>query len=433
MSRLMDRCLESFEAAERVGRIEAAIGTVLRARVPDVRIGELCWIETIDGEIEGEVIGFDGSGVLLMPLGEVRGLPVRAQVRASSRAPSVPVGASILGRVLDSGGRPLDGRGPVRAANAPLHRQTPAALERVRITEPVATGVRAIDGLLTLGRGQRVGLFAAAGVGKSTLLSALARNIEADVVVLALIGERGREVRSFIEDDLGSGLERSVVVVSTAEEPALCRMRAAYTATAIAEGFRAEGQSVVLLMDSVTRFARALREVGLAAGEPIGRQGYPASVFAELPKLFERAGNDEHGSITALYTVLVSGDDLTEPVADEAMSLLDGHIVLSRELAARGHYPAIDVLRSTSRVMREVTEEDHLRRAGWLSRVLAHHEAHADKKSLGVYQPASELDRVLSDQIDDADAFLKQDLRNAEGWSTTMEQLQTLDKSGEFG
>jgi len=397
----IDERLGRFDRAGRQGRLEAVIGTAIRARVPDVRIGDVCDIETGHGRaVQAEVVGFDAHGVLLMPLGNLEGTPIRATVRPEPVPPDVPAGSAVLGRVLDAFGCPIDGAGPLTTSRAPLHRSPPAPLSRERIRTPLVTGVRAIDGLLTFGRGQRVGIFAGAGVGKSTLLSALARNVEADVVVLALIGERGREVASFIEDDLGDeGMRSSVVVVSTADEPALRRLRAAYTATAIAEAFREEGRSVVLLMDSVTRFARALREIGLAAGEPVGRQGYPASVFAALPRLFERAGNDARGSITAMYTVLVTGDDLSEPIADETMSLLDGHVILSRTLAARGHYPAIDVLRSKSRVMQEVTTSEHRADASWASRVVATYEANEPKISLGVYTPATEEDRVLISQV----------------------------------
>ncbi|HEY8668236.1 MAG TPA: FliI/YscN family ATPase, partial [Tepidisphaeraceae bacterium] len=302
----LDEQLGSFEGVERSGYVTAVTGTVIRAIVPDVRIGEICRIERAGmPPLEAEVVGFDRQDVVLLPLGRLEAIAIKAFVAPSGAAPTVPAGPAVRGRVLDAMGQPIDGLGPINSAQrAPMVAPPPNPLHRVRITKPISTGVRAIDGLLTLGRGQRVGIFAAAGVGKSTLLSMIARNVEADSVVLALIGERGREVVGFLEDDLGEeGMKKSTVVVSTSDQPALLRLKAAYTATAIAEEARRRGEQVVLMMDSVTRFARALREVGLAAGEPPGRQGYPASVFATLPTLFERAGNDEYGSITALYTV----------------------------------------------------------------------------------------------------------------------------------
>jgi FliI/YscN family ATPase len=304
----------------------------------------------------------------------------------------------------------------------------PNPLQRARITQPLSTGVKALDAMLTIGIGQRVGIFAAAGGGKSTLLSMIARNVEADSVVLALIGERGREVLGFLQDDLGEeGLKKSTVVVSTAEQPSLLRLKAAYTATAIAEEARRRGERVVLMMDSVTRFARALREVGLAAGEPPGRQGYPASVFATLPVLFERAGNDNNGSITALYTVLVAGDDLEEPVADETISLLDGHIILSRKLAARGHYPAIDVLRSKSRLMHEITTKEHRKAAQEASQVMALYEENYDKISVGVYESGSDerVDNAIA-RIRDVEAFLRQERHEVLTYEQSVEELKGM-------
>ena len=307
-------------------------------------------------------------------------------------------------------------------------------MKREVIRTPIATGVRAIDSVLTVGQGQRVGIFAGAGVGKSTLLSMIARGVEADVIVLALIGERGREVRQFIEEDLGEqGLERSTVVVSTSDQPPMLRLKAAYTATAIAERARAEGKRVLLMMDSVTRFARALREIGLAAGQPPGRQGYPASVFATLPVLFERAGNDENGSITAFYTVLVAGNDFTEPVCDETISLLDGHIVLSPRLGARGQFPAIDLSGiesdrpSVSRVMGQVASAEHRTAAARIRKVLKAYEENYDKITCGLYEPGSDprVDYAIR-HIDQVNAYLKQSTHDLAGFDQSIEQLQAL-------
>lgn len=377
------------ESVVRVGRVTSVIGPIVRASFPDARIGGRYRIRQRDGAIlAAEAVGFDRRDVLLMPLGPIEGVAARSLVESGDDDMLAPAGDSVRGRVLDALGNPIDGLGPIRTSQwASLEAAPPNPLKRSRVKQPIETGVRVIDALLTVGRGQRVGIFAGAGVGKTTLLSAIARQIKADRIVLALIGERGREVAGFLEDDLGpAGLERCTVVVSTSDQPPLLRLKAAYTATAIAEHARASGQNVVLMMDSVTRFARALRDVGLAAGEPPGRQGYPASVYAELPRLFERAGNDEHGSMTAFYTVLVSGDDFGEPIADEAKSLLDGHIMLSRRLAQRKHWPAIDLTLSESRVRNEVVTPEHRAAAERLLAITADYERNYDKISLGLYE-----------------------------------------------
>lgn len=402
-----------LDLIRRVGRVNSVVGTVVRAGVPGVRIGDLCRIkrEGLD-DLEAEVIGFDRQDVMLMPLGPLHSIAVRAEVEPAEGRPTVPCGPGVRGRVLDALGRPIDGKGRLTGIErAPIANAPPPPLERRPIREPLTTGVRALDAMLTVGRGQRVGIFSAAGVGKSTLLSLIARNVACDRVVLALVGERGREVRTFLDDVLGpEGLKKATVVVSTSDEPALLRLKAAHTATAIAEAERARGGDVVLLMDSVTRYARALREVGLAAGEPPGRQGYPASVFAELPRLFERAGNDAHGTMTAFYTVLVPGDDIDEPVADETMSLLDGHVILSRQLAARAHYPAVDVLRSKSRLMADIVDERHRRAAAAAADVLATWEQNYDKISLGLYKDGSDprVDNAKR-RIASVETFLRQD------------------------
>jgi len=411
----------------RSGQVTEVAGTIVRAALPEVRLGEICLVRRGDGvPLEAEVVGFNRSEVVLMPLGPMSAIAAGARVEPSGSDPTVPAGDGLRGRVIDALGNPLDGRGPLpRSERVPLMSQPPNPMLRERITEPIATGVRAIDGLLTLGRGQRVGLFAAAGGGKSTLLSMIARNIEADRVVVALIGERGREVRGFIEDALGAeGLKKSTVVVSTSEQPALLRLRAAYTATAIAEHGRARGERVVLLMDSVTRYARALRDVGLAAGEPPGRQGFPGSVFAHLPVLFERAGNDGAGSITAIYTVLVAGDDLEEPIADETISLLDGHILLKRELAEQGQYPAIDILGSKSRLMNEIVGPEHKRAATYMKRALATYVKNYDKIQMGRFDPPTAEEAELAERGREVGEFLKQDEHEAPAFDGTIERLR---------
>lgn len=421
---------KGMDTVARFGRVTAVTGTIIRARVPDVAIGAHCMIHRDDvGHLLAEVVGFDEQGVVLMPLGNVDAVSMNAQVIPTGSEPTVPAGDRVQGRVLDALGRPVD-RGPsVDAADrTKMIAPPPDPLRRIPIDQPLATGVRAIDGLLTVGRGQRVGIFSAAGVGKSTLLGMIARQVQADKVVLALIGERGREVQPFIEKDLGpQGLAKCTVVVSTSDQPALLRLKAAYTASAIAESFRRRGEHVVLMMDSVTRFARALREVGLATGEPPGRQGYPPSVFATLPQLFERAGNDEYGSITAFYTVLVPGDDIEEPVADETMSLLDGHLILSRRLAAEGHYPAIDVTRSKSRVMNNVVSDAHRAAAMQVNEVLGVWEENYDKIVCGVYEEGSDprIDHAI-ERFPAVRAFLRQGTHEPQTLEQTVEQLQAL-------
>ena len=343
-----------------IGRVSRVVGLLVESNGPQARIGEVCELRRGDGSpVPVEVVGFRDGRLLTVPLGDTNGIRPGDRIVARGGVLSMPAGDALLGRVVDGLGEPIDGRGPLRVRGRALLK--PPALNplaRESITIPLGTGVRAIDGLLTCGRGQRIGLFGGSGVGKSTLLGMMARGCEADVVVLALVGERGREVRSFIEHDLGpGGLEKSVVVVSTSDSPPLVRLRAAYGATAIAEYFRDQGRNVLLMMDSVTRFAMAQREVGLAAGEPPTAKGYPPSVFAMLPGLLERAGNVRgSGSITAIYSVLVEGDDTNEPIADAVRGILDGHIVLSRDLAGRNHYPAIDILASISRTMPQVTD-----------------------------------------------------------------------------
>lgn len=416
------------------GHVTAVTGLLVRAAVPDVSIGEICKIERKGRpDLDAEVIGFDDRGAMLMPLGSLDGVLVRTKVRASGTSPMVPGGEQARGRVLDALGRPMDG-GPPLSAEWPLMSESPAPMSREVIRTPLPTGVAAIDGLLTVGVGQRVGIFAGAGVGKSTLLSMIARGVDAEVVVLALIGERGREVRQFIEDDLGpEGLQRSTVVVSTSDQPPMLRLKAAYTATAIAEEARSQGKRVLLMMDSVTRFARALREIALASGEPPGRQGYPASVFATLPVLFERAGNDDRGSITAVYTVLVAGNDFTEPICDETISLLDGHVVLSATLGARGHFPAIDLAGmdsdrpSVSRVMNQITESGHAVAATRARKVLKGYEESYDKITCGLYESGSDprIDYAI-DHIETVNGFLRQRTDDIKPFDQTVATLTDL-------
>src|SRR5918997_879402 len=398
------------------GRVSELVGLLIRAAVPGARVGELCLIRSPHRArpLRAEVVGFRGSEVILMPLGDIHDVAMGAEVVSTGASLKVRVGERLLGRVLDGLGEPADGRGEIEdAQERAIEAHPPDPMRRRRVTKPLMTGVRAVDGLLTVGEGQRVGIYAAAGVGKSTLLGMLARNTEADVNVIALVGERGREVRDFIEHDLGEeGLRRSVVVTATSNEPSLVRMKAAYVATTVAEHFRDQGRRVLFLMDSVTRFARALREVGLAAGEPPARARLPPSVFSEPPKLLERTGNSHRGPITAFYTVLVEGDDMTEPVADETRSILDGHIVLSRPLAALGHYPAIDVNQSVSRVMPSVADARHVESARRLREVLATYEAQKDLILIGAYKKGSDprTDYALS-KLDAVNAFLRQDTR----------------------
>ena len=415
MSIDLSRALEALAETDPVGvtgSVQALIGLAVHATVPGVRAGDRVEIVRRQGPpLEAEVIGFENDRATLLPLGDARGIGPDDVVRATGRPVAVQASDALLGRVLDGLGRPIDG-GPLPAGVTwPVMRDAPSPLARARIERPLATGVRAIDGLMTFGEGQRVGLFAGSGVGKSSLLGRIAQRADADVVVVGLVGERGREVREFVEDSLGrEGLARSVVVCATSDAPALVRMRSAWVATALAEYFRDAGRRVLLLMDSVTRFARAAREVGLAAGEPPARRGYPPSALAALPRLLERSGMGERGSITAIYTVLVEGSDLEEPIADEVRGILDGHVVLDRELAARGRWPAIDPLRSLSRVMDRVVGAEHREAARALREHLALYEAKRDLVLLGAYEPGRDrrLDEALA-RIDAIEAFLRQE------------------------
>ncbi len=382
------------------GRVTRVVGQIVEASALDVSLGELCRIEHDSGRrVTAQVVGFHDRGILLVPLRDLDGICPGATVRPLGRALDVAVGEGLVGRVLDGLGKPMDGLGPIgRHQLYPLNADPPNPLTRERIRAPLGTGVRAIDGLVTIGRGQRVGIMAGSGVGKSVLLGMIARRTTADVNVIALLGERGREVREFIERDLGpEGLRRSVVIVATSDQSAVVRATGALVATAIAEYFRDTGRDVLLMVDSVTRVCMAWRETGLAAGEPPTTKGYPPSVFASLPRLLERAGTGERGSITGLYTVLVEGDDFNEPVADSARSILDGHIVLSRKLAAQKHFPAIDVLESVSRVRDEVITPDHLEWANAMLRLEAAYRSAEDLIAVGAYKGGS--DRVTDAAI----------------------------------
>ncbi|HZJ52538.1 MAG TPA: FliI/YscN family ATPase [Myxococcaceae bacterium] len=374
------------------GRVELVRGLLLEATLPGARVGEVATITYARTQVLAEVVGFAGARVQLLPLGSAAGLGEGAEVVCSGESLRIGVGPGLVGRVLDGLGQPMDG-GPPPTGLQPwsVDRPCPEPFRRTRVGVPLPLGIRAIDGLCTVGRGQRLGLFAGAGVGKSTLLGQMVRQTRAEVTVVALVGERGRELREFVEDALGpQGRKRAVVVCATSDEPALVRLRAGFVATAIAEWFREQGGNVLFLLDSVTRLARAQREVGLAAGEPPARQGYPPSAFSMLPRLLERTGNSAHGYCTALYTCLVAGDDLEDPIADEVRGILDGHVVLDRRIAERDRWPAVDVLASLSRVMPQVTTEEHRRLAARFRELLAAYEQRRDLILLGAYAPGSD-------------------------------------------
>lgn len=410
------------------GKVTQVIGLTIESQGPDVKIGDICSIYPKGSgcPIYAEVVGFRESKVLLMPLGELGPIGPGCDVVAIGKPLQVKVGMELLGKILDGIGNPLDGSPlPQGLSTVRVDSPPPNPLLRPRITEPITVGIRAIDGLLTVGKGQRVGIFAGSGVGKSTLLGMIARNTSADVNVIALIGERGREVKEFIERDLGQeGLKRSVVVVVTSDQPALLRMKGAQLATAIAEYFRDLGMDVMLMMDSVTRYAMAGREVGLAIGEPPATKGYTPSVFASLPKLLERSGANHKGSITAFYTVLVDSDDMNEPIADAVRGILDGHIVLSREIANKGQYPAIDVLSSVSRLMNEITSDEHLSAARKFKQLLSVYREAEDLINIGAYRKGSnkEIDLAISYRTKMLQ-FLTQDIHEKPEFNQSISQL----------
>ncbi len=424
--------IKQCESIKMSGKVTQVIGLVIECKGPHVSIGELCYVCSRFEEVEpipAEVVGFREGNVLLMPIGEMEGIGPGCEVISAQRVLKVKVGPQLLGRVLDGLGEPMDGKGPLLCKQEyPLQAPPPPPLERPRITDSLYVGVRAIDGLITLGSGQRIGIMAGSGVGKSTLLSMIARNTEADVSVIALVGERGREVKEFIERDLGEeGLKRSVVVVATSDRPALVRIKGAMTATAVAEYFRDQGKKVVLMMDSVTRFAMAQREVGLTVGEPPATRGYTPSVFALLPRLLERAGTSGKGSITGIYTVLVDGDDMNEPIADAVRSILDGHIVLSRGIAAQNHFPAIDVLASVSRVMGEVVDEEHNAAARRMRALMAVYKEAEDLIHIGAYVNGSseKIDTSIK-KIDAINDFLCQGIFEKDTYEATEKALESI-------
>lgn len=423
--------VKSTQVIKYTGKVIQVVGLTIEAQGPAVQLREICHIYNYkaSGYIEAEVVGFKGDKLLLMPLGELDGIGPGSQVVATHRPLMVPVGRHLIGRVLNGLGNTIDGKGDLAAeAWVSTYKSAPHPLSRKRITQHLALGIKAIDGLLTCGQGQRLGIFSGSGVGKSTLLGMIARNTEAEVNVIALIGERGREVRDFLERDLKpEGLKRSVIIVATSDQPALVRIKGALVATAIAEHFRDEGKNVLLMMDSLTRFAMAQREVGLAVGEPPVARGYTPSVFAILPKVLERAGNSEKGSITGLYTVLVDGDDFNEPISDAVRGILDGHIALSRELANSGHYPAIDVLPSISRVMPDIASKEHLKMATRLKTLIAAYKDAKDLINIGAYHRGSnrDIDEAIEKMPEIAN-FLQQDVDESISFERTQDYLGGL-------
>lgn len=409
------KLIGNLNLVRQIGRVTDVIGVVIESLGPTAAMGELCTIYPGNGysPIPCEVVGFRGEKLLLMPFGEMHGISPGNEVHASGRPLSVMISAQIVGRVVDGLGNPIDGKGPIPGAMPyPIHNKPPKPLKRKRITEPMSLGIRAIDGLMTVGKGQRMGVFSGSGVGKSSVMGMIARFTKADLNVIGLIGERGREVREFVERDLGEeGLSRSIVVVATSDQSPLQRKKGAYLATTIAEYFRDKGMHVLLMIDSITRFAFAQREIGLATGEPPTTRGYTPSLFTELPKLLERSGMSDNGSITGLYNVLVEADDMNEPVADTVRSILDGHVVLSRDLAARNIYPSVDVLQSISRVMSDITSEQHLQLARRFVEVMAVYRDAEDLINIGAYVNNSnpKIDYAIS-RIDKMNGYIKQGL-----------------------
>jgi flagellum-specific ATP synthase len=395
------------------GKVNQVVGLVIEGKGPISSVGDSALIYPVDSNvpIDAEVVGFRDGKTLLMPLGDIRGVGIGSRILSKKRNADTLAGQGLLGRVIDGLGNPIDGKGPLNCTESvPIYRETVNPMRKKRITEPLDLGVRSINGLLTCGKGQRIGIFAGSGVGKSVLLGMIARHTEANVNVIGLIGERGREVREFIERDLGDGIKNSVVVVATSDQPPLIRVRGAFLTIALAEYFRDQGNDVMLLMDSLTRFSMAQREIGLAIGEPPTSKGYTPSVFSLLAKVLERAGNGyDEGTMTAIYTVLVEGDDLDDPIADAARSILDGHVVLSRKLADANHYPSVDVLRSVSRLMKDITPKEQSEYAGRIVEILAEFEQAEDLINIGAYTPGNnqKVDNALA-MIDKVRTFLQQ-------------------------
>jgi flagellum-specific ATP synthase len=418
------------------GSVVKVAGIAVESKGPPVGIGQLCEIRLADGRrVPAEVVAFNGENRILLPLEGIDGISPGDSVTRHPSPDHMMLGPAILGRVIDGMGRPIDGRGPIVGPDRRLlSNPSPPPLSRPRITEPLGFGVRAFDGLLTCGRGQRLGIFSGSGVGKSTLLGEIARSSEADVNVLALVGERGREVRAFLDESLGpKGLARSVVAVATSDASAIQRVRVAFTATTIAEYFRDQGKDVLFMMDSLTRFAQAQREIGLAAGEPPASKGYCPSVFTLLPKLTERLGCSERGSITGIYTILVEGDDMSDPVADSVRSLLDGHIVLSRKLAEMGHYPAVDILQSVSRLMDSIVKPEHKLAARRVRAAYSTHRLAEDLINIGAYAAGSnpKIDKAIA-MIDKINAFLTQPTGTGSSFEQTCKQLIEIAKPWDF-
>ncbi len=419
---------KSYE--KEIGRVVKMVGLTIEASGPNANLNDVCYI-TGEGQKQkkaAEVVGFRENRILLMPYDDMTGVGIGSLVENSGSAFKVPVGENLLGKTLDGMGNPMDQSEIDGTIFYPAEAAPPDPLKRKIIDEVLPLGVKAVDGMLTVGKGQRIGIFAGSGVGKSTLLGMFARNTKADINVIALIGERGREVREFIERDLGEeGLKRSVLVVATSDKPALIRKKAAKTATAIAEYFRDQGKDVLLMMDSLTRFSMAQREIGLASGEPPVSRGYPPSVYSEMPKLLERAGNSEHGSITGLYTVLVDGDDFNEPITDTARSILDGHIMLSRKLGHKNHYPAIDILQSISRCMSSIITSEHKVASGKLKNVLATYHDAEDLINIGAYKNGSnpDIDYAIT-KIKEVNAFLQQDVDDKLGFPEEIAMLMEI-------
>ena len=426
--------INSSKSIREIGKVTEIIGLIIEADGPQSSIGDLCYIynKLNDEPIWAEVVGFRESKILLMPLGSMDGLQAGAIVVNSGSSMKVNVGEQLLGRVLDGLGRPIDNLGDISVQKQQeTHADAINPLKRTIIDEPLSLGIKAIDSFITVGKGQRMGVFAGSGVGKSTTLAMMAKNTSADMNVIALIGERGREVREFIENTLGAeGMKRSVVVVATSEQPSLVKIKAAHVATSIAEYFRDSGRDVLFMLDSITRIAMAQREVGLAIGEPPATRGYTPSVFALMPKILERAGSNEKGTMTGLYTVLVEGDDFNEPISDTARSILDGHIMLSRELAHKNHYPAVDVLQSISRVMPEITDDVHREAAGKIRNLLAVYKKNEDLISIGAYVKGSDpqCDKAIA-MIDKINKFLQQKTNEKFFYEDTLKELLTLAQS----
>lgn len=414
-----------------MGKVNQIIGLIIESTGPNVNIGEVCRIysNNSDKSIIAEVVGFKSGKVLLMPYQDISGIGPGSIVESTGDMLRIPVGNQLIGRIIDGFGAPIDGKGEFDDMQTYSVQNIPSnPLSRPRIDTRINIGIKAIDGLLTCGRGQRMGIFSGSGVGKSTLLGMIARNIEADINVIALVGERGREVRDFIEKDLGpEGMKKSVLVVATSDQSAMMRLKCPLVATTIAEYFKNQGKNVLLLMDSLTRFAMAQREIGLAIGEPPVARGYTPSIYAMLPKLLERSGNFEKGSITGIYTVLVEGDDVNEPISDAVRGIIDGHIVLSRAIAMKNHYPAIDILASISRLMSELVDEEHMELARRIRRMLSVYKENIDLISIGAYKANTnpELDHAL-ERMDQINAFLQQDVNESFDYLQTLEQMSAV-------